>query len=90
MALSEKKNRGEWSELYALVKILALGSLPHYVDLNSNQPSHFPVISVSRWMGGGELKFTIKDGFIECLDVERNILISNISQDDLVSTHSNY
>ena len=84
MALSEKKNRGEWSELYALVKILALGSLPHYVDLNSNQPSHFPVISVSRWIGGGELKFTIKDGFIECLDVEKNSLISNISQDDLV------
>ena len=84
MALSEKKNRGEWSELYALVKILAMGSLPHYVDLNSNQPSHFPVIAVSRWIGGGELKFTIKNGFIECLDVAKNHHISNIPQDDLV------
>ena len=80
MALSEKKNRGEWSELFVLVNLLSSGELKY--DSNSSQKA-FPVISVSRTIGGVEHQFKISNGAVEIVNPTNGVTTSKVSQEFL-------
>lgn len=80
MALSEKKNRGEWSELFVLVNLLSSGELKY--DSNSSQKA-FPVISVSRTIGGVEHQFKISNGSVEIVNPSNGVTTSKVSQEFL-------
>ena len=68
MATSEKKNRGEWSELFVLVHLLASGELNYENSDSSSKNAAFPVILVSRRVGSFEHRFRISDGYVEILN----------------------
>jgi hypothetical protein len=82
MALSEKKNRGEWSELYVLVNLLATGQLQY--SHGESESDVFPVVSISRSLAGIEHKFFIADGFVEIENPSKEHSIDRISQHDLL------
>ena len=84
MAPSEKKNRGEWSELFVLVNLLSTGELSY--DSDSTQKA-FPVISVSRTIGGIEHQFLISNGSVEIINPANGLSTSKISQ-ELLSVRS--
>lgn len=70
-------NKGEWSELYTLFKLLAEGNL--YVgdkDLNRIEDLFYPIIKVLRSERSGEYAYIRNNA---------NILISNGSQNDLIT-----
>ena len=62
-------NKGEWSELYALVELLHTGKL-YAADENLQRIDeiYFPVLRVFRDMGKPEqIDFVIKDGDVDIL-----------------------
>jgi type II restriction enzyme len=83
MATSEKKNRGEWSELFVLVNLLASGEL-HYMNRDSTHTnSAFPVVLISRRVSGFEHRFRISHGYVEILGVPNEKVVSRVSQEIL-------
>jgi hypothetical protein len=81
VALSEKKNRGEWSELYSLVHILAYGSITSDQDGDPN--SAYPVVRVARLVDGYEHNFQITNDSVEVLDETNKNVITAIKQAEL-------
>lgn len=60
-----KGNKGEWSEVYTLFKVLSDGNLySGDGDLNKVKNLFFPIISVLRKESNGSFKFSIKDNLV--------------------------
>lgn len=58
-------NKGEWSEIYVLFKILGDGKLyAGDADLNKIEDLFYPIIKVIRNESGGEYEYKIKKGII--------------------------
>ncbi len=83
MALSERKNRGEWSELYALVYILATGEIISNSSSQKSDSPAFPVVSVSRRINGVVHEFRIADSVVEVLDTSNHQVRTTISRTEL-------
>ena len=83
MATSEKKNRGEWSELFVLVNLLASGELRYENRDNGPKNSAFPVLSVSRRVAGLEHRFRISHGYVEILSTSNEKIVAKITQEAL-------
>lgn len=65
---SERKNKGEWSELYSLLFILSRGEIRSTVSGTYSEDSKLPVIAVSQTMGKESFDFKIEDKFVVVLD----------------------
>jgi hypothetical protein len=85
--MSEKKNRGEWSELYVLLKILSSGEIQAESAERSGEGQKFPVISVSRKIDGVEHVFRVAGFNIEIIDTLSGVTDRTISRSEL-SHHS--
>jgi len=85
MALSEKKNRGEWSELLVLVNLLASGEINYGSSNEDLEHNAFPVISVSRKIAGIDHEFRIANGTIEIVVDQNQKTASKISQEYLAA-----
>ena len=85
MTLSEKKNRGEWSELFVLVKLLSTGALPYETGDGNSDKTTFPVISISRNISGENHQFRISHGLIEIEKTSKQSVTSTIFQQSLSS-----
>ena len=83
MAVSPKKNRGEWSELFVLVKLLSTGALPYDSGDSNSEKTTFPVISISRNISGTDHQFRISHGSIEIEKTSKQSVISTIPQQSL-------
>ena len=83
MAVSPKKNRGEWSELFVLVKLLSTGALPYDSGESNSKKTTFPVISISRSISGTDHRFRISHGSIEIEKTSTQSVISTIPQQSL-------
>jgi hypothetical protein len=83
MAVSPKKNRGEWSELFVLIKLLSTGALPYDLGEGNPKKTTFPVISISRNISGTDHLFRISHGSIEIEETSKQSVISKISQQSL-------
>lgn len=83
MALSKKKNRGEWSELYALLHVLATGKIQSGVPDN-NEVNDFQVISVSRIIDGVNHVFRIAGPNVEVLDAAGSTVVAVIPRSQLL------
>lgn len=60
-----KGNKGEWSEVYTLFKVLSDGNLySGDGDLNKVKNLFFPIISVLRKESNGTFKFSLKDNLV--------------------------
>lgn len=83
MPLSKKKNRGEWSELYALINILAHGEI-EYISTNDNAKSPaFQVVLVTQKINDVLHDFRIDDLVIEILNTSNHLVQSTVSREDL-------
>lgn len=83
MPLSEKKNRGEWSELYALINILAHGEID-FISANDDAKSPtFPVVLVTQEINGVSHDFRIEDLVIEILNTSSQLVQSTIPRAEL-------
>lgn len=83
MALSRKKNRGEWSELYALLHVLATGKIQSGAPA-SNEVDDFKVISVSRIIDGVNHVFRITGPNVEVLDTATSTVVTVIPRSQLL------
>jgi hypothetical protein len=83
MSLSDKKNRGEWSEFYALLHILATGKIRSSTR-NDDEAFDFQVLSVSLIIDGIDHTFQIKDSNIEVLDISSHTVIELLPQSQLL------
>ncbi len=82
-AFSNKKNRGEWSELYALLHILATGKIRSSTR-DGDETFDFQVVSVSLIIDGIDHTFQIHDSKIEVLEADSHSVIELISQSQLL------
>ena len=83
MTLSEKKNRGEWSELFVLVDLLSSGELNYGSSKRDSTHNTFPVISVNRKIAGVDHEFRIANGTIEIVIDRNQETATKISQEYL-------
>jgi len=83
MTLSEKKNRGEWSELYALTSILATGKIQTGNASENVENTEFPIVSVSRKINGIDHIFRIEGLEIEVLNTSDQTPTRKVSRSDL-------
>ena len=83
MALSKKKNRGEWSELYALLHVLATGRIQSGAPDN-NEVNDFQVISASRKIDGINHIFRIAGPNVEVLDAAGSTVVTVIPRSQLL------
>lgn len=83
MTLSEKKNRGEWSELYALTSILAKGKIQTGKTSENAESTEFPIVSVSRKINGIDHIFKIAGLEVEVLNTSDNTPIDKVSRLEL-------
>ena len=83
MTLSDKKNRGEWSELYALTSILATGKIQTGNASENAENTEFPIVSVTRKINGIDHTFRIKGLEIEVLNTSDQTPTRKISRSDL-------
>jgi hypothetical protein len=83
MTLSEKKNRGEWSELFVLVNLLSSGELNYGSSENDLTHKAFPVISVNRKIAGIDHEFRIANGTIEIVVDKNQKIATKITQEYL-------
>ena len=83
MPLSEKKNRGEWSELYALINILAHGEIDFISANDDTKSSAFPVILVTQKINGVLHDFRIDNLVIEILNTSNHLVQSTVSREEL-------
>ena len=81
MALSAKKNRGEWSELYVLARVLATGEIRS--ENQTTESPAFPVLSVIRYLNGANHVFRITDGIVQVIGVNDNKVRNTVSQSKL-------
>jgi hypothetical protein len=84
MTLSEKKNRGEWSELYALVHILAEGKIRSGVTTDEKELLDFQVVSVSRKIDRLNHVFQIAGYNVEVLDTSSQNVINVVPRSELL------
>ena len=83
MTLSEKKNRGEWSELYALTSILATGKIKTSETSKNVEGTEFPIVSVSRKINGINHIFRIAGLEVEVMNTSDNTPIDKVSRLEL-------
>ena len=83
MTLSEKKNRGEWSELYALTSILATGKIQTGKSNENADGTEFPIVSVSRKINGIDHIFRIAGLEVEVMNTSDNTPIDKVSRLEL-------
>ena len=83
MTLSEKKNRGEWSELYALTSILATGKIKTSETSKNVEETEFPIVSVSRKINGINHIFRIAGLEVEVMNTSDNTPIDKVSRLEL-------
>ena len=81
--LSNKKNRGEWSELYALLHILATGKIRSSTR-DGDDAFDFQVVSVALVIGGINHTFQISDSNIEILDNTSKTIIDFVTRSELL------
>lgn len=68
-------NKGEWSEVYTFLKLLAEGKLyAADADLNKIPTIYYPILKILREEPSGELEFS-RNTQIEVIDSEGNILL---------------
>jgi len=84
MTLSEKKNRGEWSELYALVHILAEGKIQSGATTDDRELLDFQVVSVSRKIDRVNHVFQIAGYNVEVLDTSSENVIDVVPRGELL------
>lgn len=84
MTLSEKKNRGEWSELYALVHILAKGSIKSGTTTDDREVLDFEVVSVSRKIDRVSHVFQIAGHNVEVLDTSNQNVVNSVPRSELL------
>ena len=84
MSLSDKKNRGEWSELYALLHILATGKIRSSTR-DDDEAFDFQVMSVSQIIDGTNHTFRIKESGIEVLNLANQTVIDVIPRARLLA-----
>lgn len=84
MTLSEKKNKGEWSELYALVHILAKGSIESGTTTNDREVLDFKVVSVSRKIDGVSHVFQIVGPNVEVLHTSNRNVVNSVPRSELL------
>jgi hypothetical protein len=83
MVVSDKKNRGEWSELYALTQILSSGKIQSSVTDKNITSSQFEVLSASRRINGVDHTFKVDNQNIQVIDVDNRTTRGTISRHDL-------
>lgn len=83
MVLSSRKNRGEWSELYALLHILATGKIQSS-ETSSNEIFEFQVVSVSRKIDGVRHVFRLDGPNVEVVDTANSDVKAVISRSQLL------
>ena len=83
MKYSDKKNRGEWSELYALTRILSTGTIRSGSTTDSSENPAFPVVAVSRKIGGIEHEFRIAGLNIEIMNTSSDAVTGVIARSEL-------
>jgi hypothetical protein len=84
MKLSEKKNRGEWSELYALVHILGEGKIRSSANADGEMLLDFQVVSVSRKIDRINHVFQIAGYNVEVLDASTQNVIDVLPRSELL------
>ena len=82
MSFPTKKNRGEWSELYALLHILGTGKIRS--STRDEDAFDFEVVSVSLIIDGVNHTFRIKESDIELIDTTSNIVIELVPRSQLL------
>ena len=81
--LSNKKNRGEWSELYALLHILATGKIRSSTR-SGDEAFDFQVVSVSLIIDGINHTFQIGHSNIEVIDTTSKTIIDLVPRSQLL------
>ena len=80
MPVTVKGNKGEWSELYVLFKLLAEGKLHGANDELEKLDSYYPVLSVIRSEKDGKIKYDINNNLkIKIIRANDDTLIKEIS-----------
>ncbi len=82
-SLYNKKNRGEWSELYALLHILATGKIQSSTR-DGDEAFDFQVVSISLIIDGVTHTFRINDTNVEILDAVGQKIIDSVPRSQLL------
>jgi hypothetical protein len=83
MTNSDKKNRGEWSELYALTRILSMGKIHAGSTTDNGENPVFPVVAVSRRIDGIEHEFRIAGLNVEIINVSKDAVTGVVARNEL-------
>ena len=85
MQPSDRKNRGEWSELYALLYLLSSGEIR--VSAGGDEPTNsvWPVVFVSKKINGANHDFRIGKFDIEVLGTAPHLVVTKVSRELLTT-----
>ena len=85
MQPSDRKNRGEWSELYALLHLLSTGAIRVTTSGSDSANSVWPVVFISRKIDGVPHDFRIGEFDIEVLPNSEHAVGTKVSRQLLIS-----